>query len=51
MVQKKRSPEFKGGRGRWRFEHGDLVAQSEDLQSCLASRTEENAGCPQDSDE
>jgi len=25
------------------FEHGDLLSQSEDLQGCVASRTEENA--------
>jgi len=33
------------------FEHGELLAQSEDLQGHVASRTEENAERPQDSDE
>ena len=33
------------------FEHGDLLAQSEDLQSCVASRTEENTECTQHSEE
>src|SRR5215471_3692130 len=33
------------------FEHGDLLAQSEDLQGCVASRTEENAENTQHSEE
>src|SRR5215471_7871132 len=33
------------------FEHGDLLAQSEDLQRCVASRTEENTECTQHSEE
>jgi len=33
------------------FEHGDLLAQSEDLQGCVASRTEENAESTQHSEE
>jgi hypothetical protein len=33
------------------FEHGELLAQSEDLQGCVASRTEENAESTQHSEE
>jgi hypothetical protein len=33
------------------FEHGDLLAESEDLQGGIASGTEENAECTQHSDE
>jgi len=33
------------------FEHGDLLAQSEDLQGCVASRTEKNAESTQHSEE
>jgi hypothetical protein len=32
------------------FEHGDLLAQSEDLHCCVTSRTEENAECAQHSE-
>ena len=33
------------------FEHGDLLAQSEDLQGCVASRTEKNAESTQHREE
>jgi hypothetical protein len=33
------------------FEHGDLLAESEDLQGGIASGTEENAECTQHSNE
>ena len=33
------------------FEHGNLLSQSEDLQGCVALRTEENAECTQQNDE
>jgi hypothetical protein len=32
------------------FEHGDLLAQSEHLQGCVNSRTEENTECAQHSE-
>jgi hypothetical protein len=33
------------------FEHGDLLAQTQDLQGCIASRAEENAESSQHSEE
>jgi hypothetical protein len=33
------------------FEHGELLAQSEDLDGCVASRTKENAECTQYNEE
>jgi hypothetical protein len=33
------------------FEHGDLLAEGEDLEGGIASGTEENAECTQHSDE
>ena len=43
VIQKSRSREFNTGRGRWRFQHGDLLAEGEDFQGCVAPTAEENA--------
>ena len=45
VVQKKRSKRVSGGRGRFRFGDGDLLAQREDFDGGIRAPAEENARC------
>jgi hypothetical protein len=51
MVMKVKTAIAEPNIGEPQLEHGDLLAQSEDLQGYVASRTEENAECTQHSEE
>jgi hypothetical protein len=48
LVQKKRSRRFSKGRGRFRFQHGDLLPESENFERYLHASAQEDSDSSQE---